>query len=66
MQNFARAHIEATDNEYLSVSCPDENILVKANQKMADEAKKQTNDVLDSILRVSSADMKNNYHRTDN
>ncbi len=66
MQNFARAHIEKTDKVYLSAKDSKEDILVKANQEMAKEAKDQTNKVLDSILVVSSADMKNNYHRTDN
>ncbi len=65
MQNYCRAHIEETDANYLS-SSEKEEVLVKANQAMAKKAQKETNDVLSIVLRVSSADMKNNYHRTDN
>ena len=65
MQNYCRAHIEEADAKYLSASNKEE-VLVKANQAMAKKAQKETNDVLSIVLRVSSADMKNNYHRTDN
>lgn len=66
MQNFCRAHVEQTDEQYLNASSKKEDVLVAANKKMAIEAQKQMNGVLDSVVRIASADMKNNYHRTDN
>ncbi len=66
MQNFCRSHIEATDAKYIGAKEDGESVLVEANKAMAKEAQSKTNDVLRSVLRVASADMKNNYHRTDN
>ena len=64
MQAFARSHIEKTDAKYLENPC--EEVLLDANQAMAEHAKEKTDRVLGDVLLASSVDMKNNYHRTDN
>lgn len=64
MQETNRQHIIKTDAEYLAN--PGEDVLVKANNRIAASAKKCTDKVLKETLQVAFNGMKCGYYRSDN
>lgn len=58
--------VNLTDDEFLTNKPSDTHkFLEEANQKIADELKTQTNDLLDKVLYTSSCHMKNGFARSD-